>query len=281
MARINAPNTYFNGLFHTKQSEQTALRIRPAARIMVIGDHKPDYPLVARDYASVINELEVDLLVSTGDLAVDDGDFASSVGGYFTRQVWPVPGNHDVADESLAAYEAYFTHLPTNGATDNRHSWMTSINDCVKLFGINSVADMDDDVVAGGDQALWLREQSVAATEPWQFCFFHYPPYTNSETHEPTTDMRWGHGIGDPFELMTAIISGHNHHYERLLVDHKNYIVNGAGANGTLYPFSGTTQSVCQLRERGFMLIDANWGSCTAYFINLDGQIRDQISFQR
>ena len=278
MARTTSPKN-FNGLWHTQKGATSSIRVRSCARIVVIGDMKPDVTRTAEAVAELVNEIEADVIVTTGDNARESESYATDVGTYYPLAIYPTPGNHDVRAASLDAYTSYFKWLPTNGLTANRQTWQRPVSDCVRLFGLNSTGVTESKLVSG-TQAAWLRAQSELATEPWQFCFFHNPPYTNSAGYSPDTDMQWGHGPGDPFEYMTAVFCGHVHHYERLLIGAKTYINNGAGA-GTLYDFATSVNSMAQLKENGLVIIEATWGQCIIRFVNLDGLVRDELTITR
>jgi hypothetical protein len=70
-----------------------------------------------------------------------------------------------------------------------------------------------------------------ASTSRWNVVYFHYPPYSSGQ-HGSITWMRW------PFAGWgaDAVLSGHDHSYERLTVDGLVYFVNGSGGGG-LYDY--------------------------------------------
>ena len=64
----------------------------------------------------------------------------------------------------------------------------------------------------------------LASTAPWQIVYMHHPPYTSSRRGSVET-MQW------PYKAWgaDAVLAGHDHLYERLLVGNLLYLVNGAG----------------------------------------------------
>jgi DNA repair exonuclease SbcCD nuclease subunit len=273
----------FNGLYHTRRGLDTGIRVRSCARVVVVGDlhliSSGNMSLISA-IADIINEIEADLVVFAGDVVNEAYNYAETLAKFYPNQPFSVPGNHDVRGGVLDTYVNSFTWLPTNGVSTNRHSWYKSVGDTLRIYGINSNISTGEGITATGDQAIWLRAASAAATEPWQFSVWHHSAYSNDPVHGDSASMQWGHGPGEPLEYMTAVLSGNSHHYERLLKGAKTYIVCGSGGP-TLYNFSGTTDSMAQIKENGIVIIDTNWGECTIRFMNLDGLIRDQLTLTR
>jgi hypothetical protein len=79
-----------------------------------------------------------------------------------------------------------------------------------------------------------------------------------------------------------AVFSGHDHVYERLLVDHLFYFVNGLGGE-TLHPFS-TPVPGSQVRynaDFGAMLVEATSQQITFRFYSRAGQLIDSSSLRK
>ena len=87
--------------------------------------------------------------------------------------------------------------------------------------------------------------------------------------------MRW------PFQAWgaSAVLSGHEHTYERLLVDGIPYFVNGVGG-ASRYDF-GATLPESQVRYNsgfGAMLVEASAEAIKFQFINVKGEVIDSTS---
>ena len=96
--------------------------------------------------------------------------------------------------------------------------------------------------------------------------------------HGSTTWMRW------PFKDWgaDAVLAGHEHNYERLLVDGLPYFVNGVGGGG-LYNF-GTPLPESQFRytgNYGAMLVTASETDLHFEFYNRTGTLLDQYELQK
>ena len=86
---------------------------------------------------------------------------------------------------------------------------------------------------ATSKQALWLKAGLSASTSAWKIVICHNPPFSSS-VHGSSKRMRW------PFEEWgaTAVLSGHDHSYERVVEGPAGfpYFVNGLGG-GSFYTF--------------------------------------------
>lgn len=89
---------------------------------------------------------------------------------------------------------------------------------------------------ATSKQAMWLKVGLSASTSTWKLVICHNPPFSSS-VHGSSKRMRW------PFEAWgaTAVLSGHDHSYERVVEGDAGfpYFVNGLGG-GSFYSFPKT-----------------------------------------
>ena len=61
-------------------------------------------------------------------------------------------------------------------------------------------------------QRQWLREQIAASGARWKFGVWHHPPYSSGGVHGSQLLLQWGADL----KGLTAVITGHDHIYERL-----------------------------------------------------------------
>ena len=109
------------------------------------------------------------------------------------------------------------------------------------VFVVDSDTHEPDGRTATSAQAAWLKAGLANSAAPWQIVVMHHSPYTSSDRHGPEEDLQW------PYEAWgaDAVITGHDHNYERLLKDDNEdgkvmpYFVDGFGG-ASLYPFSTT-----------------------------------------
>jgi calcineurin-like phosphoesterase family protein len=81
-------------------------------------------------------------------------------------------------------------------------------------------------------QLAWLAREAGSAREPWKICVFHRPIYTSGQYARPAVLLR---RLLEPVILETgvsAVFSGHEHFYERIVPQHgvAYFISGGAGS---------------------------------------------------
>ena len=261
---------------------QSVLAQSGTARFAVIGDYGDDSD-EEEDVANLVKSWDPDFIITTGDNNYPDGEASTidrNIGQYYhefiypysgnygagasTNRFFPSLGNHDWHASGARPYLDYFT-LPGN------ERYYEFIRGPVHLFAIDSDVDEPDGRTASSDQAEWLRRELAASNAPWKIVYFHHPPYSSGR-HGSTTSMRW------PFKEWgaTAAIAGHDHTYERLIINDFPYFVNGLGG-ASRYAFE---EILSGSRARynadfGAMLINATDTSITFQFINRSGDVID------
>jgi len=248
----------------------------------VIGDfgmrNKPE-----AEVADLIKSWKPDFILTTGDNNYPNGSsdtIDASIGQYFHNYIspyngeygegadqnrfFPSLGNHDWVTAGANPYLEYF-HLEGNERF-YEFSWGP-----VDFFAVDSDSNEPDGVAASSEQARWLKERLEASEAPWKIVYMHHPAYS-SGTHGSVTWMRW------PFREWgaTAVLSGHDHVYERLMIDGLPYFTNGLGG-GPIYSFVNILEG-SQIRynaDYGAMRVEANSGEMTFQFINRRGEVID------
>jgi uncharacterized repeat protein (TIGR01451 family) len=96
--------------------------------------------------------------------------------------------------------------------------------------------------------------------------YFHHAPYSSGSFHGNSTWMQW------PFQQWgaAAVLSGHDHTYERVVLDGFPYFVNGAGGHG-LYDFGPPIPGsvVRYSDDYGAMLVEATPVTMTFKFYSV------------
>jgi hypothetical protein len=147
----------------------------------------------------------------------------------------------------------------------------------VHFFALDSDENEPDGVGSRTVQAAWLQQGLAASTSPWNIVYFHHPPYS-SGMHGSTTWMRW------PFAEWgaDAVLAGHDHTCERLLVDGIPYFVNGAGGNELYYFVDILPESQFRFNaDYGAMLVTATGTDLHFEFYNRTGKLIDQYEVQK
>lgn len=228
-------------------SEPGGVPPRPGrVRFAVIGDFGTG-GRGAEAVADLIDARDVDFILTTGDnvygaLAIDDvvgrlysgyiGDYSGSYGpGSATNRFFPALGNHDHSDGGgVEDYYDYFT-LPGDGFASSSGSerYYDFVWGPVHVFVLDGFVDTTE-------QRRWLSQQMPRSEAAWQIVVLHFAPYTSSANHGSSEWMQWPYGAWGADLVMT----GHNHQYERLLVDDGAgvipYVVTGLGGQA-IHPF--------------------------------------------
>ena len=218
------------------------------------------------DVANLVKSWNPNFIVTVGDNNYENGlaeTIDQNIGQYYhdyifrytgkygagspTNRFFPALGNHDWGNNGIRPYLAYFT-LPGN------ERYYDFVSGPVHFFILDSDPKEPDDVSSTGKQAGWLKNGLAASTSTFNIVIAHHAPYSSGR-HGPNTYMQW------PFKTWGAhaVLSGHDHTYERLLISDLVYFVNGLGGD-TPYNF-GTTVVGSQVRfnkDYGAMRVEAN-----------------------
>jgi len=257
----------------------------PTLRFAVIGDYG-DGNDAEKKVADLILGWAPDLILTTGDNNYPKGSAESmdkNIGQYFQsfihpyqgiyglgadeNRFFPSLGNHDWSTDQAQPYLDYF-QLPGN------ERYYEIQKGLVSFFILDSDAHEPDGVGISSDQAAWLKSLLSSSKATWNIVCFHHPPYS-SGLHGSTTWMRW------PFREWGTdlVLSGHDHTYERILVDNLTYIVTGLGG-ANIYDF-GQALPGSQVRynqDHGAMLVTAASEWLEIQFITWNGDIIDDVT---
>jgi hypothetical protein len=259
-------------------------------KFAVIGDYGDDSS-GEQAVADLINSWNVDFIITTGDNSYGNTPIDENIGKYYADYIgnyigsygsgspinkfFPSLGNHDYSDGGgLSAYLNYFTLPGISGNSSGNERYFDFVHGNIHLFAINSNSKELDGRDGSSIQANWLQTQMTNSTAKWKIVYDHHPPYS-SGPHGSSTVMRWDFSQWGA----DAVMSGHDHTYERLEVDGLTFFVNGLGGKST-YNFSNILPE-SQLRyngDYGAMLVEATESTLTAKFYNTSGVLIDTWS---
>jgi hypothetical protein len=262
----------------------------PPVRFAVIGD----FGLAGigeKEVSDLVHSWNPDFVITTGDDNYPSGEAATidqNIGQYYHDFIYPYPGiygpgantnrffpslgNHDWLTAYAQPYINYFT-LPGN---EYYYSFTWGP---VEFFAVDSDYHDFDGITATSRQAAWLKNTLAASSSPWKIVYFHLPPFSSGSVHGSTPELQW------PFTEWgaTAVLSGHDHTYERIMVDGFPYFVDGLGGNGK-YSFDPTPVAGSQIRyaaEYGALRVTADSRSIIFEFINGKAQVIDTFAIQK
>ncbi len=239
-------------------------------RIAVIGDYGDDSQVEA-DVAALARSWKPDFVVTTGDNNYPSGaagTIDSAVGRHYhdfiapyigiygpgadTNRFFPTLGNHDwdATTRTTRLPQPYLNYFELPG---NERYYDVAWGP-VQIFAVDSDYREPDGSSSDSIQAAWLRQRLAASTTPWKLVLMHEPPYS-SGLHGSSTRLRW------PYQAWgaSAVLSGHDHTYERVVLDGFPYFVNGLGGSSRTWfvvPIPGS--QVRYNADSGAMLIEAS-----------------------
>ncbi|MGH2570322.1 MAG: choice-of-anchor D domain-containing protein, partial [bacterium] len=256
-------------------------------RVAIVGDYGIDEP-VEGAVADLIDSWDPDAVFTVGDNSYDNARLDDNVGKYYGHYIgnykggygpgetlnrfFPTLGNHDYDDGGgVNAYLNYFT-LPGAGIQTTNTSGTETYYDVVigpvHFFALDSNGQQPDGTSPGSVQGRWLQSRLAESSSPWKVVYFHHSPYS-SGSHGGETRMRWPFGEWGA----DAVIAGHDHDYERLMIDDTAYFVNGAGGRSLrsfrIAPIAGS--AVRYNAAHGAMLITADPSAITFEFQSVVG----------
>lgn len=189
------------------------------------------------------------------------------------NRFFPALGNHDwdcagcVKKGNPKPYTDFFD-LPGNERYYS-FSWGNA-----EFFVIDSDPRAPD--MAGGKnskQAKWLEKELKASDSLFRIVYFHHPPYSSGK-HGPSPHMQW------PFAKWGAsvVLSGHDHTYERLVIDGIPFVVIGTSGK-ELYPFNSKHEG-SMLRDNsghGAILVEDETKALVFRYFLSDGKFIDSF----
>ena len=252
-------------------------------RFAVLGDTR-EGALTHRRLISRMVEAAPDFVLHTGDM-VEFGAHEQGWDDFFAIEApllriapfYPTPGNHEDGAEQY--FQAF--HLPGNErwySFDYGNARFISLMVDGNSRGIQSPQGLQGDYYPSAEQLAWLEGQLATNDRPWLFVLFHIGAFTSRD------DNILEHGIRQRlvplFERygVDAAFMGHNHGYERLLVNGVTYLT-VAGGGASLYdnraPEPGS-QVVQRLYH--YLLVDISGNQLTAQAISPGGEVIDQFA---
>jgi hypothetical protein len=259
-------------------------------RFAVIGDYG-DAGQPEADVSNLVKSWAVDFIITTGDNNYPSGEAATidqNIGQYYHEFIYPYVGvygpgadenrffpslgNHDWVTTNAQPYLDYFT-LPGN------ERYYDFVRGPVHLLAIDSDEHEPDGRSSASLQANWLQSRLADSPAVWRVVYMHHPPYSSSSVHGSEAVMQWPYAAWGA----TAVLAGHDHTYERLIVDGLPYFVNGLGGRQSIYPFGPPIAgSVFRYNDNyGAMLVTAGEACINFSFYARSGLLIDSFAIDR
>ena len=248
----------------TTASFVTAPTTAKPFRFTVYGDTRPAGPYFEDnpEHMAITTAMAAekpDFYIHTGDMGFSGGMesewylfFATSTPLMPCAPIYPVFGNHDVGGE---ARWADLFDLPGDGGAKMYYSWDYS-NTHFTVLCVECGLD------ASGAQVTWLAADLAAAHQNSAighiFVSFHEPAYTYS-THAPDSAAQQNVVPLLKQYQARAVFAGHNHLYERIIMDGITYLTIGGGGAPLYDEQSGDHQGLVKFaKEYHYTVIDVD-----------------------
>ncbi|NOK71565.1 MAG: hypothetical protein GFH25_541324n8 [Chloroflexi bacterium AL-N10] len=244
----------------------------------------------AQAVADLVKSWQPDFMITTGDNNYPDGaadSIDTNIGQYYhefignyqgsygtsssTNRFFPVLGNHDWLFPGAATYLDYFD-LPDN------ERYYTFTQGPIQFFALDSDPHEPDGTAVDSIQGQWFQEAIADSSAIWKVVYMHHPPFS-SGLHGSSIWMQW------PFHTwgVNVVLAGHDHDYERIVVDRLPYFVNGLGG-GARYAPGNTAVAGSEAfynANHGAMLIEATETAMQFQFIVRDGTVFDTYTIEK
>jgi tartrate-resistant acid phosphatase type 5 len=255
-------------------------------RFAVIGDYGSDSQAEA-DVASLVKSWDPSFVITVGDNNYPNGAASTidaNIGKYYyefiapyrgqygsgaaTNHFFPAMGNHEWDTPGAKPYLDYFT-LP-----GNERYYDTTIG-FVHFFMLDSDDHEPDGNTVTSKQGQWLHSKLAPSGACWDLVVMHHSPYSSGQHQGSSEWMQW------PYQAWGAdvVLSGHDHVYERIVLNNFPYFVNGLGGE-SLHPFASPVPG-SQVRynaDFGAMLVDATKRQISFRFYSRAGALIDSYS---
>lgn len=260
-----------------------------AVRFAVIGDYGdsgPDEEAVAK----LVKSWGPDFVTTTGDNNYFNGKAETideNVGQYYHEFIAPYQGSYGEGADANRFFPALGghdwrapmaqPHIDYFSLPGNEYYYDVRWGP-VHLFVLDSHDEQPGGNTATSAQAQWLQETMAASDAPWKVVVTHRPPYSSGD-HGPSEHMRW------PFKEWgaSAVLSGNDHNYERIMVDGIPYFVNGLGG-GRIYEFGDEEMEGSAVKfngDHGAMLVEADATTLRFQFITRTGEVVDDYTMTK
>ncbi|MBI5839220.1 MAG: S-layer homology domain-containing protein [Chloroflexi bacterium] len=256
-------------------------------RFAVIGDYGSSSQ-AEEDVANLVKSWNPDFIVTVGDNNYNTGSAAqidANIGQYYHEYIYPyaggygaggtvnrffpVLGNHDWGTPNAQPYLDYFT-LPGN------ERYYDFVQGPVHFFALDSDTHEPDGTSETSVQGTWLKNALGASSSPWQIVLLHHAPFS-SASHGSNAYTQWDYQAWGA----DAVIAGHDHTYERIVLNGFPYFVNGLGGS-SIYSFKTPVPgSVVRYNNNyGAMLVEAADTQITFQFWSRTPTRRDEYILQ-
>jgi hypothetical protein len=228
-----------------------------------------------QDVVDLILTLEPDFVINTGDL-VAHGHSSREWTTFFEIEqellarspLFSTMGNHE-ANNPL--YREIF-YLPGNErwySFDYGHAHFV----CVHADGLGGRGPDDE-------QIDWLEADLAATEQPWKLVFFHVPPFSSRDEEEREVQVRQALVPTLIDQGVQVVFNGHDHNYQRAMVDGITYVVTGGGGAPLYTIDEPSPELISYAAEYHAVLVTLDGHTLTSVAISAAGEELDRFTLE-
>lgn len=217
-----------------------------------------------------VMNVPMDAILFVGDIAYKSGTFEELQSYFFEVYrdlfarvpVYAAIGNHDNRTDRGRPFEEVFV-LPGN------ERWYSFESGDVHFVVL-------DTTQIGRSQAQWLEQDLAHNARRFTVVLAHHPPFTAARRGPNRGFQRWFVPILERHRV-ELVITGHEHHYERLRpINGVRYVVTGGGG-GRLMRARTNEDTQVAVTAHHYVTLAAKRDELVVTAIGIDGQVIDEL----
>jgi hypothetical protein len=282
------------GPLHVSLPEEVSTSLR----IAVVGDsgfgERKTFELIEQ-----MAEYSPNFVLHTGDVVYKAEEQANPVEAFAKKfflpfqpillkaPVYSVVGNHELDAatywQGSPMYYAVFPPFSASGFESNldrnRNSWYGFKYGPYQFLMLDTQTFFNEP--GRQEQTSWLRSALEVDTELYYTILVTHVPFYSSGPHsqeDVVVRSEWLPLLESA--RVPLVLSGHDHFYERLVVEDRNYVVTGGGSSVLYNNINPSPFSLSYFKETHFVLLDLSPNSIRARAITSDGEILEDIELR-
>ena len=261
---------------HIRQKLATLEKIPGKFSFVVIGDNRSGDDIYKK-LVSMIVVRKPAFVVNTGDMIVTPGDKRGwtkfwEMSKPITVPYFLVVGNHDAHPKVLLSEKTYKEQVDLPG---NELYYSFTAGNSLFIVLDSFIDDQEKRIM--GEQLKWLEAILANSVQKHKFVFLHHPLYTDpGKGHHSHDSMDKYPESRDRLDALfkkfevDAVFSGHEHYYEKRIVDGITYVITGGGG-APMYDKEANGGF------NHFVLVTVDGDKVNAEVIDSNGKVRDRF----
>ena len=272
----------FVGTAFAAQDQQIQQKLATLEKIpgkfsfVVIGDNRSGDDIYKK-LVSMIVVRKPAFVVNTGDMIATPGDKRGwtkfwEMSKPITMPYFLVVGNHDAHPKVLLSEKTYKEQVDLPG---NELYYSFTAGNSLFIVLDSFIDDQEKRIM--GEQLKWLEAILANSTQKHKFVFLHHPLYTDPGKGHHSHDSidkypESRDGLAALFKKfgVDAVFSGHEHYYEKRIVDGITYVITGGGG-APMYDKESNGGF------NHFVLVTVDGDKVSAEVIDSNGKVRDKF----